>query len=251
MGFGGVALLAVVAYQWVYVEAALRRPHEARPPDRAQVIAAYRASPRVALPVSEADPHLGPLAAPVQLVVFESFQCPGCRRLAGTLTELQRRFRDRLVVVYKHYPLSTSCNRRLTVDMQPGACEIAWASEAANRQARFWPFHDALMAAGTGAYPQTIADAVRRLHLDPARFAADRQSDSTRTRVAQDIALGNQLKIPGTPALFLDGRLVPSARAEVLEILIRDALHRGSQARRDEVAPSTSLGRPANEGRPS
>ncbi|HEY2954234.1 MAG TPA: DsbA family protein [Candidatus Eisenbacteria bacterium] len=251
VGFGSAALLAAVAYQWVYVEAALRRPQETHPPDRARVLAAYRAAPRVALPLSEADPHLGPLGAPVQLVVFESFRCPGCRRLAGTLSDLERRYRDRLLIVYKHYPLSKDCNARLTVDMQPGACDIAWAAEAANRQARFWPFHDALMAGGADAYPRIIADAVRRLGLDADRFTADRASDSTRSRVAEDIALGNRLKIPGTPAVFLDGRLVPSARAEVLEILIRDALRQAASGRGEGVAPSTRLGRPADEGRPS
>jgi len=250
VGFGGVALLAVVAYQWVYVEAAVRRPREAPPPDRAQAIAAYRASPRVEIPVSAAEPHLGPFSAPVQLVVFESFRCRGCLRLAGTLSELERKYRDRLLIVYKHYPLSTRCNQRLREDMQPGACEIAWAAEAANLQSRFWPFHDAVLRQGTDVYAQTIANTVRRLRLDPDRFAADRESDSARTRVAQDIALGNQLKIPGTPAVFLDGRLVPSARAEILEILIREALRGGPQARRDGVVPSTTLGRPASRAGP-
>jgi len=251
VGFGSVALVALVAYQWVYVEIALRRPPGERPPDRAAVIAAYRAAPPVDLPLSEEDPHLGPLTAPVRLVVFESFRCPSCRRLAGALPALRRRFRDRLVVVYKHYPLSTQCNERLTRDMQPGACEIAWAAEAARRQARFWPFHDALLAAGTAPSRETIATLVRRLNLDPARFEADRQSAATRERVTADIALGNQLKIPGTPAVFLDGRLVPAARPEVLKILIGLAIDGAAQDRRRAVVPATSSARPGEEGRPT
>jgi len=251
VGFGAVALLAAVAYQWVYVESALRRPPAAAAPDRARIIAAYRASPRFTLPATEEDPHLGPLTAPVRLVVFGSFQCPACRRFAGTLSQLQHRFRDRLLVVYKHYPLSTRCNRRLTEDMQPGACEFAWAAEAARRQERFWPFHDALLAAGTDASEATIAQTVRRLKLDPARFDADRQSNSTRDRVAEDIDLGNRLKIPGTPAVFLDGHLVRPARGEILEILIRHELGQQTAGSPRHGRDIMGLGRLRHEGRPS
>jgi len=221
VGFACVALLAAVAYQWIYVESALRLPAEARPPSRAEIIAGFRGAPRTALPVAAEDPHLGDLEAPVRLVVFESFRCAACRRLAATLSRLHEQFGDRLVVVYKHYPLSKQCNERLAQDMQPGACEIAWAAEAANRQERFWQFHDAIFAAGVDGSPGAIAEVARRVNLDPARFLADRASDSTMARVAADIALGDRLKIPGTPAVFVDGRLVSSPDARVLETLIR------------------------------
>jgi protein-disulfide isomerase/uncharacterized membrane protein len=226
VGLGAVALLAIATYQWVLIEAVARRSPAPRALDKAAILAAYRAAPEVELPVSEADPHLGPLTAPVRLVVFASFRCPSCRRFADAVSRLRHRFHDRLVVVYKHYPLSSGCNERLTSDMQPGACEAAWAAEAANRQARFWPFHDALYAEGMDASPETIAGVVRRLRLDAARFATDRGSESIRARVAEDIALGNQLKIPGTPTVFLDGRMVAVASVEILSILIQQELGR-------------------------
>jgi protein-disulfide isomerase len=102
---------------------------------------------------------------------------------------------------------------------------MAWAAEAAHRQARFWPFHDALLVTGTDA-PRAIAEAARRLNLDPARFDEDRESSSARDAVARDIALGDRLKIPGTPAVFLEGRLVTPPTEDVLEILIRYELER-------------------------
>jgi protein-disulfide isomerase len=184
-------------------------------------------------------------------VVFESFRCPGCRRLAATLSRLRSRFNDRLLVVYKHYPLSTECNARLTRDMQPGACEIAWAAEAAHRQARFWPFHDAVFSAGGDASPDGIASAARKLRLDPARFAADCKSAATRERVAEDIALGDRLQIPGTPAVFIDGRLAPSTGAEALEILIGYKLGLEESKSRPRDRDDVGLVRPGTAGGPS
>ena len=226
VGFGCVALVAAIAYQWVFVEAALRRPTAEQPANRAAIISAYVTSPKRTLPVSENDPHRGPLTAPVKLVVFESFQCPHCQEFAAALPRLEREFGDRLLVVFKHYPLSTRCNDRLNKDMQPDACEIAWAAEAAHRQERFWPFHDAMLAAGKGASAGAIERAAQGAGLEAARFEADRHSAAVRERVAEDIELGNELKLPGTPAVYLDGRLVRPASAEVLEILIRHELVR-------------------------
>jgi len=226
VGFACVALVAAMTYQWVFVESALRRPRVARTPSRNEVLAAYRAAPEVVLPVSGDDPHWGPLTAPVRLVVFASFRCPACRRFAGTVSRLHRVFGDHLLVVYKHYPLSTECNGRLTRDLQPGSCEIARAAQAAHRQAQFWPFHDDLLAAGSGEPKALIGAVVSRLRLDPAQFAADCESEDTGKHVAEDIALGNRLKLPGTPSVFLDGRLVGSPSTETLETLIRDELER-------------------------
>ena len=95
-----------------------------------------------------------------------------------------------------------------------------------------------------------IARTVRRLRLNPARFEADLHSDVTRECVAEDVALGNRLQLPGTPSAFLDGRLVSSTRPEVLEILVRHQLEgrkAGSESNDHEAKIS---GRPLQRGGP-
>ena len=251
VGFGSAVLVAAVIFQWVYVESALRRLPPPAHPDRGAAIAAYDATPQHELPVSAADPHRGPIEAPVKLVVFESLQCPHCQRFALTLPRLEREFGDQLLVVFKHYPLSTRCNDRLTLDMQPDACELAWAAEAARLQSRFWQFRDAMLTAGQRASAGSIERAVHGAGIEPTRFEADRRSAAVRERVAEDIELGNELELPGTPATYLDGRLVRPASAELLEILIRHELERGAtQAKRSDRA-AKHTGRPQPGRRPS
>jgi protein-disulfide isomerase len=251
VGFALIALVAATSYQWVYVESALRRPAASPPPDPGKVIAAYNATPEQALPVGADDPHRGPLDAPVELVVFESFQCPHCQRFAATLPRLEHEFGDRLLVVFKHYPLSSRCNDRMATDLQPDACEIAWAAEAAQQQARFWPFHDAMLAAGPRPNADAIAHAAHGAGVELARFEADRRSPAVRDRVADDIALGNKLKLPGTPAAYLDGRLVRPTSAEVLEILIRHELERRTTRAPTPGRAARSTGPPAAARRPT
>ena len=78
-------------------------------------------------------------------------------------------------------------------------------------------------AAAEGVDESTIVRVVRELDLDPVQFAADRESASAKERVAENAELGTRLRIPGTPAVFLNDRLVRPA-LDVLEILIRQEL---------------------------
>lgn len=251
VGFTAVALVAAIAYQWVFTETALRRATSAGAPNPADLIAAYRALPEHELPVSADDPGLGPLDAPVHLVVFESLRCAHCRRFAATLATLRRKFGDQLRVTFKHYPLSSECNARMPRDLQPGACELAWAAEAANRQARFWSFHAVLLAADGEFRSADLDRMARRFGLDIARFDLDRRSPTVRRRVAEDVALGNRLKIPGTPATFLGGRLVRASSPTHLEILIQAELQRRAVRRTASgAAPMGSSDRLPHGSRP-
>src|SRR5262249_39292627 len=95
-----------------------------------------------------------------------------------------------------------------------------------------WPFRDAMLAPGGRTDDDRIAEAVRILDLDPARFAADRVSDPVKSRVASDVEIGTRLGIPGTPSVFLDDRLVHDTSRAALEILIPDEI----ESARDRIA---------------
>lgn len=69
--------------------------------------------------------RLGPVDAPLKLVVFSSFQCPSCRELAKEFPYLTRHFGAELTIVFKHYPLSTACNPVTRRDHHPRACQAA------------------------------------------------------------------------------------------------------------------------------
>ncbi len=64
---------------------------------------------------------------------------------------------------------------------------------------------------------------------------------------AADIELGNQLKLPGTPAAYLNGRLVRTGSAELLEAIIRHELtsHAGSSP----TGPAARESGPPGQGR--
>lgn len=192
----------------------------------------YRSAHRFQIPILRDDPALGSSDAPVQLVVFSSFQCPACRAFAGVAHRLNHQFPDAVQIVFKDYPLGKDCNPNLVREMQPRACAAAFAAEAANRQGDFWHYHDGIFfRSSLLATEPELKRIARSSGLDTPRWESDRRSREIETRVKEDIGLGHLLGINGTPAIFLEGRRVPPlvfrySRRLLSEKLIRLARHR-------------------------
>src|SRR5205814_4081468 len=72
--------------------------------------------------------------APVTIIEFGDFQCPPCANLSEPINQLERDYRSRLRIVFRHFPLPNHQHAR----------EAALASEAASLQGRFWEMHDLL-----------------------------------------------------------------------------------------------------------
>ena len=58
--------------------------------------------------VARADePVRGSADAPVTILVFSAFGCPYCAEAETQLATLRTRYRERLQIVFKHYPLGS------------------------------------------------------------------------------------------------------------------------------------------------
>jgi len=149
-------------------------------------------------------PALGPVDAPVQLVVFMDFECPYCRRAAQQgFQELRRRYPEDLRLVFRHLPLP----------IHRSADGAARAAIAADRQGQFWPFSERLLAPEVTSLGRTVFLAIARdLHLDEARFIADLDGPDSTATVREDMLLARRLGLDATPGFFLNGRYVNGFR---------------------------------------
>ena len=192
--------------------------------DLKSVRAVYQSVPQPEVVTDSSDPSLGSADAPVRLVVFSSFQCPGCQMFAGRAGYLRERFAGRLQIIFKHYPLGKACNPAMRLDMQPRSCAAAWAAEAAHRQRAFWPYHDGLFASDLLAKEEKLQRLAGQVGLDEERFESDRHSDEVHAKVRSDIELGYRLGVDGTPAIFINRRRVGASNLAVLEAVINHEL---------------------------
>lgn len=165
-------------------------------------------------------PALGPATAPVELVLFSDFQCPYCARMAPIVHQVEQRYGARVRIAFRQFPLTS---------IHPQAYGAATATLCADEQGKFWELHDALFADQKALAPERIADTAGRLGVDRDRFAACLESGRSKRRVDEDLAAGRALGLTGTPAAFVNGRLLTGAQPfETFAALIDDELARAS-----------------------
>jgi len=152
--------------------------------------------------VAATGPAKGPEGAPVTIVEFSDFQCPYCSRAVKTVDEVVAKYGDKVRLVFRQYPLPFHEN----------AQKAAEASLCAADQGKFWQMHDALFehqdALGTDAL-KTHARTVPS--LDVARFDACLDGGTHADAVKKDLEEGMAAGVDGTPAFFINGRLVAGA----------------------------------------
>jgi protein-disulfide isomerase len=165
----------------------------------------------------EGRPTYGNQRAPVTVVVFADFECPHCRAEAPGLRQAVQQFRGQAKLVFKHYPLN----------MHPRAKVAAIACEAAHQQEKFWEMHDIVFGHQTALEDADLEAYAKEIGLDVARWKKDMTAEDVILAVEKDRAWGDKLEIPGTPAVFVNGREVnPALFGGTLEGWIDDALRR-------------------------
>lgn len=142
------------------------------------------------------SPTAGPDDALVKVVVFSDFQCPVCRRAAEPVKHLAREFPQDVQIIWKNNAL-TSHSRA-----EPAAI----AALAAQRQGRFWDYHDRLFQDIRALSDADLLHHARQLELDMERFSADLADPALAAQVAFERALAESLEARGTPAFFVNGQ---------------------------------------------
>jgi protein-disulfide isomerase len=157
------------------------------------------------IPVTVADPSWGNANAPVTLVEFSDLQCPFCNKLNTTLDQLRQTYGPtKLRIVWKNNPLPFHNNAR-------PAAETAMALYEKGGAGWFWQFHNAVFQKGLSA-PEVIVDSYQFTGLNQQQVSALVARGSAARKVDEDMALGRQIGVQGTPASFINGVYLSGAQ---------------------------------------
>jgi protein-disulfide isomerase len=168
-------------------------------PDPEQVAAGV---PHLRFHVEVADsPSRGPADAPVTIVMFSDFECPYCGDALATIAELEREYTGKIRFVYKALPLDT----------HPYAMLAALVGHSAQRQGKFWPYHDRLFG-GETIDEETILRYAEESGLDLVQTAREVEALTAATQIRSDLRTAKRLKLRSTPVFFINGRMLPGAR---------------------------------------
>ncbi|HVN27239.1 MAG TPA: thioredoxin domain-containing protein [Candidatus Binataceae bacterium] len=166
-----------------------------------QPVTVMLVAPRVEIK-SAGHPERGPKDAPVTVVEFSDFQCPFCGRAEPTLKQVQEKYGDKVRVVYMDFPLG----------IHDHAIDAASAARCAQEQGKFWEFHDAMFADQSKLKTDDLKADAKKLGLDTAKFNECFDKGKYKPGVESDMAQGRDLGIDGTPAFFINGRLLNGAQ---------------------------------------
>jgi protein-disulfide isomerase len=159
----------------------------------------------------------GSASAPVEIIEFSDFQCPFCLRADPTVRQVLSTYGDRIRFVYRHYPLPN----------HPMARPAAEAAACAGEQGKFWPYHDLLFA-----NPSKLADADLKQHaaslgLNAAQFNSCVDTHKLQPQIDRDLKDGEEAGVNGTPAFFINGRMISGAQPyEVFKKIIDEELEK-------------------------
>ena len=170
-------------------------------------------------PVDAGDsPSKGPADAPITIVEYSDFQCPFCSRVLPSLEKVHENYGDKVRVAFRQFPLRS---------IHPQAQKAAEASLCANDQGKFWEMHDAMFADQQGLAIDKLKEKAAALELDGEAFAECLDSGRYADTVEADLRSGSAAGVSGTPALFINGRMLSGAQPyEAFAKIIDDELAR-------------------------
>lgn len=152
--------------------------------------------------VNAVGPAMGPANAPITIVEWSDFECPFCSRVVPTMKQVEERYKDKVRVVFRQYPLP----------MHARAQKAAEASLCANEQGKFWELHDAMFADQQNLGVDQLKAKAASLGMDAGKFNECLDSNKHAKTVKDDMREGSLAGVSGTPAMFINGRMLSGAQ---------------------------------------
>lgn len=174
---------------------------------------------------------IGPANAPIQILMFEDYQCPSCE-IFTTQTEPE------LVKDYVSKGLA-----RLTFKdfafLGPESIDAAVAARCAGVQGLFWPYHDYLFAnqgkENSGHLSADLLTTIAtKVGADTTAWSACFADPAQKDAVGQDVAEGQAAGVEATPTLIVNGQLIRGVPG-----------YRDLQAKLDEILASGASAAPS------
>ncbi|MGL1931777.1 MAG: thioredoxin domain-containing protein [Desulfotalea sp.] len=155
------------------------------------------------------SPQKGADNAPVSIVVFTDFECPYCSKLSPILEQVYSANPKNVQITFKNLPLK----------FHKYAKKAALAGLAADKQGKFWEFHDKIFAIDNLDKDDAIKVA-KDLDLDMDKFKNDMESTAVQEQLAKDMNEAVKAGVTGTPTVFINGRKLKQRNTQSFQIMI-------------------------------
>ena len=144
--------------------------------------------------------YRGNLKSEVSVIIISDFDCESCINAHTLYNSIYEKYKDKVKFGYIHY------------STMPTFAEIA--SDAANKQNKFWEFQDSLYAYRGYIDSTAVFKIAQNMSMDINKFQNDIASNDGKKAIENTI---NQLVLLGvyaTPTLIINGRLIVDSNSK-------------------------------------
>jgi protein-disulfide isomerase len=159
-------------------------------------------APRATFAIPAGAPATGPKEAPVTIVEFTDYQCPYCHSAQSTIDQVMSRYEGKVRLVHLDFPL----------DFHTEALPAARAARCAGEQGKFWEYHHSLMTQKGTLDPDDLKQRATSLKLGERAFGSCLGSTKHDQAIQAELQQGTDLGVTGTPAYFVNGRMLSGSR---------------------------------------
>lgn len=140
--------------------------------------------------------------APITIVAFSDYECPFCNKGELVIAEVMAAYGDKIRYVHRDYPLP----------FHKSARPAAEAARCAGEQGKFWEVHDALFVNYASLSEEKITEIITAAGVDKTKLDACLATGKAKTMVDEDMTAGGEVGVSGTPAFFINGRMLSGAQ---------------------------------------
>jgi len=170
----------------------------------------------------EGYPWIGGSENPELVITeFTDYLCFQCKKMHFFLRHIIENNPEKIRLVHRHYPMDNQYNPLVKEPLHIGSGEMAILSIYAESKGKFWEMNDALFNIDKKDKSIDIKKLAEKTGLDSKELATARYNNKIRRALWLDIKDGLKLKITGTPAYVINGKLyLGEIPADVLKNII-------------------------------
>ena len=140
---------------------------------------------------------LGSANPKIVIIEFADFACPYCRESFSKIREIGIKYKKDVKIIYKDFPVLTDYSTNL-----------ALAGKCAGEQGMFWIMHDKLFLNQGVSTKTEIFELANQIGLENIQFRTCFNSKKYIKEIEQDLQIGKELEITGTPSWFINGEKI-------------------------------------------
>jgi protein-disulfide isomerase len=163
----------------------------------------------------------------IVVIEFSDFECPFCRAFAMSLRQVYEKYKEDVQIIFKHFPLSSGCNKYVNLNMHPYACDLAYASMCAYKYKKFKKFYDIVTSIRDRINDNSIVKILKNIKMNNNKYerCMSKYGKEIEEYVLKDVEDGMKIKISATPTIFINGRKIEGfVPPVILDIIFRRIL---------------------------